>query len=216
MNRAYLLSIVITTLGLWGVTTSLRHLGRALRFRLSPGKPYMAGTIQRSLTTLLVTLLLALSGASLGAARWLARDYQHVEDTSRAARMRVDGKGTLTLQVKADASHPGHPSFAAGLQGESWQIRGVLITFPPWTRHLGLGAFHRITGAGSPGAPPDAMPPGTRRIRQVAAALPAIMGVRAEARFLLGQGQIPIWTSVMVNRQGYVLGGADGGDAIAP
>ena len=216
MNRAYLLAMLITALGLLGVTAGLRGLIRGLVFRFSPGKPYMAGTIQRSLTTLLVTLLLALSGSSLGAARWLTRDYQHVEDTSRAARMRVDGKGTLTLQVQADASHPGHSSFAAGLQGESWQIRGVLITFPPWTRHLGLGAFHRITGAGSPGAPPDAMPPGTRRIRQVVAALPAIAGVRAEARFLLGQGQIPIWTSVMVNRQGYVLGGADGGDAIAP
>jgi hypothetical protein len=216
VTRAYIVAIIITGLGLLGFTSSLRGLGRALGNRWRAGKPYVIGSIQRSLTTLVLTLLLTLAGVSVGGARWLTRDYQHVDGPTRAARMRVDGKGALTLQVQADTRHPGNATFISGLEGETWQVRGMLITFPAWTRRVGLGAFHRLTWAGSPGDPPGQMPESTRAIRQVAAALPAFMGVNATPRILMGQGELPIWTSVLVNRDGYTLGSADGGDALDP
>ena len=55
MNRAYIIAILIGSIGLLGMTSSLRALAAALGNRLRRGKPYVVGSIQRALTTMTLT-----------------------------------------------------------------------------------------------------------------------------------------------------------------
>ncbi len=209
MERAYLLAGLMALAGLPLLWLALKQLGRALHFRLAAGKPYVPGSIARSLvnTGLVLTLLVIASG--LAGARWGMRDFQQVDGTHQAARIRVEQGPSPVLYLEGAEGYPGRPVMVVGLQGESWQVGGLLITFPRWTAVLGLGAFHRIMAVGSPGAADRQQPEGVDDARWLIAGMPSFVPVQSARVAVAGSGAVAPWQRLMVNRDGYMLGGRE-------
>lgn len=216
MERAYLIAILAVLGGGFILLPSLRQLGRAVHFRLRRGKPYVPGSMGRAMTTCLLGLVILLGGSALGAARWLVRDFQPVPGPTLAGRVQVSGEKLLTLHLEGLSG--GRPDLrVTGLQGEDWQVGGIILTFPAWTSTLGLGAFHRFLSAtGQDAELPGKLPATVAEARRVVNGLPPLLGVSARIRVLAGHGPLPAWTAIIVTRDGYRLGGAKGGDSLDP
>jgi hypothetical protein len=214
MDRATVLAALGVLGGGAGLWLSLKNLSRAVRFRFQRGRPYIPGSLRRSILATAVFLSVFLVGATLGSVRWLLSDYQPVDDVTRAARVRVrelDG-GELLLELEPDRRHPERRPMAVGLPGATWEVAGVVISFPSWIRLLGLDASHRLAGAGAPSVGGGTLPARAQRAADLFAGLPAALQVRVERHAVAGRGPIE-WTGVMVSRDGYFLGPEDGGES---
>jgi hypothetical protein len=208
MDRTVLLAALGLLAGGAGLALSLKHLGRAVRFRFQRGRPYIPGSLRRASLSTVVFLLIFLAAGGLAGMRWLLRDFQPVNGPTRAARLRVrdQGAGDLLLELEPDERHPRLQAMAAGLPGASWEVRGVVVSFPPWLRPLGVDAFQRLTGAGEPVRGGRGLPARARKAVDLLAGLPDPLGVTVRARALAGRGPLPEWTSVMAESDGYFLG----------
>jgi hypothetical protein len=215
MERAYFLAVLAMLLGGFVLVRGMRHLGRSLHFRYRKGKPYVPGSIRRAMVTCLLAGILLLGGSALAAARWLVRDFQPISGPTHAGRVQVNGENPMTLHLEGVSG--GRPNLhVTGLRGTDWQVLGLILTFPEWTSALGLGSFHRFLAAadGDPGR--VKLPVSVAEARRLAETLPSFLGVSARIRALGGAGPLPIWTEIIVTRDGYRLGGARGGDSLDP
>ena len=208
MDRTILLAALGLLAGGAGLALSLKHLGRALRFRFQRGRPYIPGSLRRSALSTLVFLLIFLAGGGLAGVRWILRDFQPAEGPTRAARVRVrdQGGGELLLELEPDKRHPDLPAMAAGLPGPTWEVRGVVISFPVWLRPAGVDAFQRLTHAGAPAFGARDLPSRGQWATDLLAGLPESWGVRVNHRAVAGRGPLPKWTAVLAERDGYFLG----------
>lgn len=206
MERAYLLAALLALVALPVLWRTLRNLARALRHKFSHGKPYVPGSITRSLVSTLMMLLLLMAAVILGGGRWLARDFQTVSGPTLAGRMQVVEGPPLLLHLESAPAYPQRLVIASGLEDSNWQISGLLLHFPQWTRPLGLGTLHRFTSAGGLHADEQGEPAAVSQLRSLVAALPAFLQVDFARSTLAGQGAGSGWTAVMVSREGYVLG----------
>ena len=206
MERAYLIAALLALVALPVLWRTLRNLGRALTHKFSHGKPYVPGSINRSLVSTLIMLLLLMAAVVLGGGRWLARDFQTVAGPTRAGRMQVVDGPPLLLHLESAPEYPQRLVVASGLEDSNWQISGLLLHFPPWTRPLGLGTLHRFTSAGDLRATEQEEPSSVSQLRRLVAALPSFLHVAFARSTLAGQGTGSGWTAVMVSRDGYVLG----------
>ncbi len=215
MERAYVIGILAALLGGFFLARGLRRLGRALHFRFRRGKPYVPGSMGAAMFTCLLATILLLGGSSLGAARWLVRDFQPLNGPTRAGRLQVIGENPLTLHLEGVSG--GRPDLrVTGLQGSDWQVSGLILAFPQWTSSLGLGAFHRFMAAGDSRETQGKLPASVTEARRLAGELPPLLGVSARIRALGGTGPLPVWTGIIVTRDGYRLGGGQGGDSLDP
>lgn len=208
MDRAILLAALGLMVGGTGLGLSLKRLGRALRFRFQRGRPYIPGSLRRATVSTLIFLLLFLAGGGLAGVRWVLRDFQPAVGPTRAARVRVrdQGGGELLLELEPDKGHPGLQAMAAGLPGPTWEVRGVVISFPRWLRSLGIDSFQRLTSAGAPAVGDRDLPSRGQGAADLMAGLPESWGVRVEHRAIAGRGPLPGWTAVLAERDGYFLG----------
>jgi hypothetical protein len=208
MDRTIVLAVVGLLAGGAGLTLSVKYLGRAVRFRFQRGRPYIPGSLRRAALSTLVFLLIFLFGGGLAGVRWLLRDFQPVVGPTRAARVRVrdQGAGGLLLELEPDKRHPDLQAIAAGLPAQTWEVRGVVVSFPVWLRSLGIDAFQRLTDAGAPAGGGRSLPARARRAADLVAGLPETWGVRVRSRVVAGRGPLPEWTAVLADRNGYFLG----------
>jgi hypothetical protein len=217
MDRAVLLATLGLLVGGAGLALSLKHLGRALRFRFQRGRPYIPGSLRRTALSTLVFLLIFLAGGGLAGVRWLLRDFQPLAGPTRAARVRVRdlGAGDLLLELEPDRRHPDLQAMATGLPGLTWEVRGVVISFPDWLGVSGIDSFHRLTEAGAPATGARGLPPRGQWAVDLVAGLPESWGVRVNRRAVAGRGPLPMWTAVLAERDGYFLGPEEADSALS-
>lgn len=205
MDRAWL----VGSAGLLGggalLLYALTRLGRAVRFRLQRGKPYMPGSIGRASRSALAGLLVVLGGGMVAGARWSVDGYAPLHRMEEAARLRVQdsGGGQLLLEVELPGVAPAR--FAKGLSSPDWTLHGTIIQFPAWAGPLGLARYHRLdsvgTADGDERSPVHLLPDRAAPLARLAGWL----GVRVARPTLGGRGELPEWTALGVTAEGYFL-----------
>ena len=206
LDRTVLLAALALLVGLPLLALSLAKLTRAVRYRFQWGKPYIHGSIARATRAALAALLIAGFGTGLALTRWLLRDYQPLDQPSIVARVRVLDRGSgYVLEMKTEPVAGDSRLLAVGLPGETWQIRGTVVTFPAWARPTGLKECQILQAvADSNGAVLSRLSEGDTAA-DLLSRLPDWLGIGIVPLKLDGRGGVPDWTPVAADTGGYFL-----------
>lgn len=206
LDRAVLLATLFLGVGLPLLAFALAKLARAVHYRFQWGKPYVPGSIARATRVALAALLITGFGMGLGLTRWLLRDYQALRQPAIVAEIRVLDRGSgYVLEMKTEPI-AGHPRLVAvGLPGETWQIRGTVVTFPTWAGPTGLTAFQIVETVAEPNGAVLARLGHGRSAVDLLSRLPAWLDIKVTPLDLNGRGAVPDWTPVAADTGGYFL-----------